>query len=154
MPDPTFPPLDISRHWRGVQADLLRVVDLVPEDRMDWTPRGDLWNFRGILIHTADARDGWLSSVVNDGEPYPNIWLTARSPGDLRRELERTFGRLERFLSDQSRLDGSYEDEWAGETKTVDGHWIAFHLLEHDIHHRAELLQRLALLGIDHGIDF
>jgi hypothetical protein len=31
---------------------------------------------------------------------------------------------------------------------TIDGHWIAFHLQEHDIHHRADVLHHLALLGI------
>jgi uncharacterized damage-inducible protein DinB len=30
---------------------------------------------------------------------------------------------------------------------------VAFHLLEHDVHHRAELLQRLALLDVVHDID-
>jgi uncharacterized damage-inducible protein DinB len=30
------------------------------------------------------------------------------------------------------------------------GHWIAFHLLEHDIHHRADVLHYLALLGVEH----
>jgi uncharacterized damage-inducible protein DinB len=29
------------------------------------------------------------------------------------------------------------------------GHWIAFHLLEHDIHHRADIFHYLALLGIE-----
>ena len=27
-------------------------------------------------------------------------------------------------------------------------HWIAFHLLDHDIHHRADVVHYLALLGI------
>ena len=30
------------------------------------------------------------------------------------------------------------------------GHWIAFHLLEHDIHHRADIFHYLALLEIEH----
>ena len=29
------------------------------------------------------------------------------------------------------------------------GHWVAFHLLEHDIHHRADMFLYLALLGIE-----
>jgi uncharacterized damage-inducible protein DinB len=33
--------------------------------------------------------------------------------------------------------------------ETVTGHWIAFHLLEHDIHHRADIFHYLALLGIE-----
>lgn len=153
---PSFPRINVSPHWRTVQDHLLRIVDLIPDDKLDWTPQSDLWNSRGILIHIADARDLWLADGrhgVQDGEPYPNIWLTARTRDDLRRELVRTFERVERFLTNTSQLDAGYSDEWNGETETYDGHWIAFHLLEHDIHHRAELLQRLALLGIAHGID-
>jgi hypothetical protein len=71
----------------------------------------------------------------------------------MRREVVRTFERVERFLRNQAQLDAVYTDEWNGEKLVRDGHWIAFHLLEHDIHHRCELLQRLALLGIDHRID-
>lgn len=148
-----FPPLEISQHWQSVNDSLLRIVELIPEERLNWTPQADLWNSRGVLIHISDARDGWLANTVVDGDPYPNIWTTARSRDDLRRELMRSFARLQRFLSNQAQLDASYRDDWNGETVTLSGHWIAFHLLEHDIHHRAELLQRIALMGIGHDID-
>lgn len=152
MGNETHPRLDISPHWASVQADLVRIVDLVPEGKIDWSPKEGLWNFRGILIHVSDARDQWLASRVVDGDPYPNIWTTARTKDDLKREMVRTYERLERFLANQSQLDAMYErDEEYG---SRDGHWIAFHLLEHDIHHRAELMQRLAMLDVDHGLDF
>ncbi len=150
----SHPNIDITPHWASVQDDIVRIVDLIPDDRMNWSPKPELWNFRGILIHVADARDGWLTRAINDGEPYPNIWTTARSKDDIRRELARTWTRLGRFLANQSQLDASYPGEHNGQEADLSGHWIAFHLLEHDIHHRAELLQRLALLGVDHGIDF
>ena len=150
MTDTTFPPLNIASHWQSVQDDLLRIVDLIPEGKFNWTPKPELWNSQGILIHISDARDQWLSRDVQDGEPYPNIWTTARTPDDLKRELSRSFARLQGFLSNQSQLEARHASEWR---EDFDGHWIAFHLLEHDIHHRAELMQRLALLGIDHGID-
>ncbi len=156
MQSGAFPRLDISPYWESVQDHLLQIVDLVPDDKFDWTPKTDLWNFRGILIHVSDARDGWLADGrhgVQDGEPYPNIWMTARTRDDLRRELVRTFERVQHFLRSQPQLDATYSDEWNGEILVRNGHWIAFHLLEHDIHHRTELLQRLALLGVEHGID-
>jgi uncharacterized damage-inducible protein DinB len=151
MPD--YPPLAITPHWATVQRDIAHIIDLVPDDKIDWSPKPELWNFRGILIHVSDARDIWMSRDVKDGEPYPNIWTTARTKADLKRELERTWARINRFLANQSQLDESHTEEWEGERHTFDGHWIAFHLLEHDVHHRAELMQRLALLDIEHGID-
>jgi uncharacterized damage-inducible protein DinB len=152
-----FPPLQISSYWRTVNDDIARLVDLFPSGKLNWSPQEDLWNARGILIHVADARDGWLADGhhgVHDGEGYPNIWLTARSRDDIKRELERTFQRVERFLRNGAQLDATYTDEWQGEKLVRDGHWIAFHLLEHDIHHRTELMQRLAMLGVEHGLDF
>ena len=153
MPDEQLPRIDITPHWATVQRDIVRIVDLVPDEKIDWSPKPELWNFRGILIHVSDARDNWMSRDVQDGEPYPNIWTTARSKGDLKRELERTWNRLGRFLANQSQIDKTYTGEYNGEPVSDTGHFIAFHLLEHDVHHRAELMQRLALLDIEHGID-
>jgi uncharacterized damage-inducible protein DinB len=158
MADGAFPRVDLSPHWQSVQESLLHLIDVIPNDKLNFTPREGLWNSRGILIHVADTRDRWLAERVQDGEPYPNIWLTARTKDDLGGEMARTFERLQRFLRDQAQLDATYRFVWDdGSVEHLEertGHWIAFHLLEHDIHHRAELMQRLALLGIDHGLDF
>jgi uncharacterized damage-inducible protein DinB len=37
-----------------------------------------------------------------------------------------------------------------GEPYSFSGHWLAYHLLEHDVHHRADIFAYLALLGIEH----
>jgi uncharacterized damage-inducible protein DinB len=152
MSDKTFPALAISPYWQSVQDDLLRIVDLIPKGQMGFTPSEELWNSNGILIHVSDARDSWMTRDIQDGEPYPNIWTTARTRDDLKRELVRTFERVQRFLANQSQLDKTYTPDHAS-YPARDGHWIAFHLLEHDIHHRAELMQRLALMGVKHEID-
>ena len=56
-----------------------------------------------------------------------------------------------RDQTDQARLDAEYPVQDPGEPVEIrSGHWIAFHLLEHDIHHRADLMHYLALLGIEH----
>jgi uncharacterized damage-inducible protein DinB len=145
------PPLAITPYWQAVQDDLERIVDLIPEGKIDFSPKPELWNFRGILIHVSDARDRWMDRDVQDGEGYANIWTTARTKDDLKRELRRSWQRMNRFLANRSQLDKSYVSDYDG--RTYDGHWIAFHLLEHDVHHRAELMQRLALLDVEHGID-
>ncbi|MEX0750575.1 MAG: DinB family protein [Dehalococcoidia bacterium] len=152
MQKPNVPPLAITPYWASVQDDLLRIVDLMPAGKMNWTPSDELWNSRGILIHVSDARDSWMAGDVKDGDPYPNIWTTARTRDDLKRELVRTFDRVQRFLANQAQLDKRYTPAEPAYPPR-DGHWIAFHLLEHDIHHRTELMQRLALMGVTHGID-
>jgi uncharacterized damage-inducible protein DinB len=153
MTETPFPKLDITPYWDSVQENLLRIVDLIPQDKMNWSPKPELWNAQGILIHVSDARDNWMTRDVQDGEEYPNIWTTARTKDDLKRELVRSYERMRRFLANQSQLDAAHHAEYNGQVRDYTGHWIAFHLLEHDIHHRAELMQRLALLGVVHPFD-
>src|SRR5581483_10788414 len=60
VPDTTIP-LDIVPYWREIHEHVLHILDIIPEDKLNWTPKPELWNSRGILIHIADARDNWLT---------------------------------------------------------------------------------------------
>ncbi len=140
------PPLDITPIWARFNDDLIRLVDYVPDDQMNWSPKPELWNFRGILLHIAATRDYWLGDDVRDGVEAPNVWLTVRSKAEIQQAYRRTWERLQAFLGDAKKLDATYPGDGGGE---ISGHWIAFHLLEHDIHHRADIFHYLALLGIE-----
>ena len=117
----------------------------MPDDKINWSPKPELWNFRGILIHIASARDNWLQHTVKDGIDGPNVWETVRTKAEVQAAYARTWDRLAAFLSDPAKLAATYEDDPA----PVTGHWIAFHLLEHDVHHRADIFHYLAMLGIE-----
>ncbi len=137
------PRIEITPYWAAVQRDLLALVDLIPDERMDWSPKPELWNFRSILLHIASARDYWMGKIVGDGDPAASVYETAHSRDEMKVQFTRTWGRLGRFLTDPVALEREYQED-----AVVSGHWIAFHVLEHDIHHRADLLHYLALLGI------
>ena len=137
--------LDIVPVWARFNDELINLVDFVPDDKMNWSPKPQLWNFRGILMHIAATRDNWLKGAVHDGIEAPDVYATARTRTDFQEAYRRTWARLECFLSNAEQLDAIYQDERA----PVSGHWIAFHLLEHDIHHRADIFHYLALLGIE-----
>ena len=138
--------LDIVPVWKRFNDGLIRLVDYVPDDQINWSPREDLWNFRGILLHLAATRDSWLGGVTGEEPMGDHVWKTARSKEDIKQAYARTWDRVERFVSDPPGLTKMYDDEEG----PVSGHWIAFHLLEHDIHHRADILHYLALLKIEH----
>jgi uncharacterized damage-inducible protein DinB len=139
--------IDVAPTWRRFNDGLIRLVDYVPDDKMNWSPKPELWNFRGILLHIAATRDGWLGNDVKDGIEAPDVWRTVRSKSEIQEAYRRTWERVERFLRDEPKLDAIYGG--GGGFDPVNGHWIAFHLLEHDIHHRADILHYLALLGIE-----
>jgi uncharacterized damage-inducible protein DinB len=143
--------LDLAETWARFNEELIKLVDVIPDDRLNWSPQPELWNFRGILLHLADARDNWLGHGVGDGVEWTAVWHNVRSKAQIQDAYRRTWERLSAFLSNQAQLDASYNTNDPGEPEEHhSGHWIAFHLLEHDIHHRADVFHYLALLGVSH----
>ena len=150
MSSASYPPLDIADQWPKLNEQLVALVDCVPDDKLDWSPRPELWNFKGILLHFSLARHNWLGNTVRDGEPAPDVLRDGQTKEGMKEQLRLSWGRLERFLSDPAKLSATYEGVYYGEPHRFTGHWIAYHLLEHDIHHRADIFHYLALLGIEH----
>ena len=74
----------------------------------------------------------------------------AQSKEDIKRELRQSWERVERWLAKDGNLATIYEGVRRDEEYSLSGHWIAFHLLEHDVHHRADIFHYLALLNIEH----
>jgi uncharacterized damage-inducible protein DinB len=148
----TFPPLDIAGQWPKLNEQLCDLVDLIPDEQMDWSPKPELYNFRGIVLHIAFARHNWMNRVASDGEPVPDVLREGQTKDGAKHHLRLSWRRVERFISDRTKLDLSYEVSYIQppSTFTATGHWVAYHLLEHDIHHRADIFHYLALLGIEH----
>lgn len=139
------PGLDILPIWARLNDGLIRLVDDVPDDRLDWSPSPQLFTFRRILLHIADARDIWLTRM-NDGVEAPPIDAATATRAQIRQAYRRTWERVEAVLRDPAKLGGVHGG--GRNYAQVSGHWIAFHLLEHDVHHRADIFFYLALLGV------
>ena len=56
----------------------------------------------------------------------------------------------ESFTDDLHYIQGALEATYEDSDGPVTGHWVAFHLLEHDLHHRSDIFHYLALLEIEH----
>ena len=154
----SYPPLEITTYWASLNDSLIDLVDAIPEDRMDWSPSPDLWNFRGILLHIMGARHRWMDKAVQDGEPTPDYFPEGQSRDGLKNHLRLSWERLERFLASTQALAKNYpsaddDGAWRGGAHSPqlagDGHWIAFHRLQHDAIHRADILNYLGFLGIE-----
>lgn len=158
-------PLDIGPNWARLNETIIGLIDYIPDNRLSWSPSPELFNFRGILIHIAVARTNWLENVVKDGlfatdgpvlsessEPLDDrmrrILQHGKTKDDLKDNLRWSWDRVERFLANPGKLEGEYWVEF--DKRNQSGHWVAFHLLEHDVHHRADVFQYLHILGIEH----
>lgn len=146
----TYPPVDITAIWARVNEQIISLSDCIPDDKMNWSPKPELWNFRGILLHIAGSRHGWLEGTVKDGEPSPDLYRLSQTRDGMKEQVRLSWQRLDRFLSDPAKLNAIYEAMYYDEPTNLTGHWLAYHLLEHDIHHRADIFHYLALLGIEH----
>ena len=150
MTTPTFVSLDIVPNWQRMNETIVRLVDYIPADKLDWSPKPELWNFKGILIHICSARHNWMARDVKDGDQSPDVIHEAQTKEGIKRHLHLSWHRLERFLRNPAQLAASYvSDHEDGQQYSHTGHWIAYHLLEHDLHHRADIFHYLALLGIE-----
>ncbi len=147
MPKTAYPPLDITAHWGRLNDTIAGLVDYIPDDKLDWSPREDLWSFRTVLSHVSSTRQNWLTP---DGADREDALAAVKTKDDIKTLLLESWARVERFLSEQRYLDRVYEGERDGRKYSYSGHWIAFHLLEHDVHHRADVFHYLALLEIEH----
>ena len=99
--------LDIVPIWARFNDSLIRLVDYVPDDRLDWSPQPGLYDFRRILQHIANARDIWLSRM-GDGVETPDIEQETVTKPQIQDAYRRTWARLEPVLRDPEMLAGMH----------------------------------------------
>jgi uncharacterized damage-inducible protein DinB len=145
--------VDVVPIWKRLNEQLIQLVDRISDEHLDWSPKPELWSFRRLFVHLAEAREQWMTRAINDAEPN-FVGQRALSKDEIMDALRMTWERVERPFADQAKLDATYRDRWWAEAPPYNGHWVAFHLLEHDLHHRAEMLLYLTLLGIEVPAEF
>jgi len=146
----TFPPLDITPMWARVNDELIELLDLLPDDKLDWSPQPERWNARGILLHICIGRHIFTLPALRDVGDPPDVLKEGQTREGLKEQLRASWRRVEAFLSDPALLAREYDTPYQGRTSRVSGHWLAFGQLEHDVHHRGEIISYLSLLGIAH----
>lgn len=146
-----YPPIDVTPLWALVNDDLIELLDLLPEDKLDWSPSPELWNTRGILLHVCLGRQFLTGGVADAGALTAEVLGGGQSKDGLKEQLRASWRKLEAFATDVGALDREYDMPLVSQQNgRASGHMIAFGLLEHDIHHRADILHYLRALGIAH----
>lgn len=143
-------PVAIGLYWADLNEHLCDLVALVPPGRLDESPEGE-WGAREVARHIVGGREHWLANSL--GRERGRIPAEDADGSELQAALRGSWGRIASFLADAEALDRDYEPP-AGDPPYVDppefrGHYVAFHRLAHDVHHRAQLLDRIRDLGIE-----
>lgn len=136
-------------HWAAVHVKTLETVDLFTDDDLDYVALCGGLSVHEIMLHVANAEAGWIRYIAAQELPgWPANYTPKRYPtlADVRDLLGREHEHTMAYLREQP--DTAYEravvTPWGAETTLG---WVAWHVLEHEIHHRGELSLILGLLG-------
>jgi uncharacterized damage-inducible protein DinB len=137
-------------HWKTVRRDLLRALDKLEPEHLAFTPREDLRSLAEIIVHIAEAEEGWFHYTVTrelDAWPERPAADYATVPA-LKALLDDVHARTWAYLDtvDEADLDRVVDLPWDGELPL---RWIIWHVLEHEIHHRGEIFLMLGLLDME-----
>ena len=141
---------------------LLRAVQALPSEGFDWKPRPEMFTAQQVIVHIAECERGWIHGTL-DGGPYEEWvvphedprqgWITAYDAPDhaaLLSMLEAwhrpTQVWLAKPVSELTRVVVSRVPGGPERRHTV--HWILDLVQQHEIHHRAQLLLYLRLMGL------
>jgi len=147
-------PEDIFAHWKLVRRGLIEIVEKFQEEDLHFSPFESAWSVGEILLHIANAEQGWFRYAVT-GEF--DAW-----PGGHTLEHYPTFESIKSLLTDVHDWTESYISRMSLEDyqrvvdlpwdEQIHLGWIIWHVLEHEIHHRGELSLILGILGRE-GLD-
>jgi uncharacterized damage-inducible protein DinB len=145
---------EVFSHWQPVRADLLTTIDRFDDAELTYRPFAKSWPAGQIMLHIADAEDGWFRYIVTrELSTWPREHSLAKYPTvtAIKGVLTEIHARTEAYLEtvDMRDLERVLTTPW-GESVTLV--WVIWHVLEHEIHHRGELSLILGLLGHE-GLD-
>ena len=140
------------KFWRESLVPTLNMaLELVPEDKLNWSPAEKMISLGNLFLHVSECSDWWYDEVMKGNKATELAFADKPCPPKekIKYYLELHWERMERFFADSPEvLSKTYPVEHEGKTHHLDGYWIFTHLLEHDIHHRSQINQYLRILGI------
>ena len=147
-------PNDMFSHWKQIREGLLHTIDLYREDELLYVPGETTRAVGEMMLHIADAEDGWFRyAVTQELEEWPSQYTMENYPNReaIKEVLTDVHERVEKYLDtlEESDLTRIIKAPWGEEIPLGRIFW---HVLEHEIHHRGELSLILGLLGRE-GLD-
>ena len=147
-------PGEFFAHWKEVRAGLFALIDQFKDEDLHYTPYEEAWSVGEILLHIANAEQGWFRYAVSgelDTWPEGHSLENYSNFDDISNLLKEVHDWTETYIAELDRADSHKVIELPWDEKIHLG-WIIWHVLEHEIHHRGELSLILGLLGRD-GLD-
>src|SRR5258706_15732997 len=140
---------NIIQRWDAVRARLLETVDKFGDDELDFRPFPTSWSVRSLMLHIAHEENGefnhGLTQILAE---FPAEYDPAQFPdrAALTALLAQVHAPNRAYLAalTDADLERVVHTPWGADDRLAD---MVEHLLEHEIHHRAELSLILGMLG-------
>jgi uncharacterized damage-inducible protein DinB len=136
-------------HWANVRTALLETIDKFSDEELDFRPYPTAWTVRQLMLHIAHEEHGEFDyGILQTLEAFPEEYnvLDYRSVEAIKALLEathaETLGYLEKLAPGD--LERVIVAPWGPSYRLIA---MIGHIVEHEIHHRAELSLILGLLG-------
>lgn len=133
-------------NWNRIHKDTSRVLRAVPDDKLDWRPKEDMFTLRELVGHIPQAELVLVRSALAGS--------TQKIPFDISRSAEEIAGafdtqheELAAEVSDLTAEQWREEVEFHGR-RMRRGVLLSF-VTEHEIHHRGQLYTYYRLAGIE-----
>lgn len=147
-------PSDLFAHWRQIRAGLIETIDKFDEEELGYVPLPGSLSVAEIMLHIADAEEGWFRYVVSREHTQWPAYFTPENYPDraaIKEALSEVHQKTEAFLDSltEADLNKAIETPWGASMALGTIFW---HVVEHEVHHRGELSLILGMLGKE-GLD-
>ena len=130
-------PIEFFSHWAQVRASLVKIIESFKDDELAMEPFEGSWPVGRIMLHIAEAEDGWLRYIVaGELDTWPDRYTMEnyQDKQSIQFVLDQVHARTDEFLA------GLGEADLARTIKTPRGEefslkWVIWHVIEHEIHH-------------------
>lgn len=147
-------PSTLFSHWKRIRTGLIETIDKYDQSMLEYTPFDGSYSAARIMLHIAEAEEGWFRYVVAKRyDEWPSHFTIENYPTltEIKGVLDQVHGATEDFLESLSTsdLEKIIQTPWE---EPIPLGWIIWHVLEHEVHHRGELSLILGMLGKE-GLD-
>ncbi len=139
----------LATHWADVRTKLIETIDKFTDVDLDFAPFDGAYSVRRLMSHIAHEELGEVQyGITRSLDVWPDE--LDLGPGDglaaIKARLAEVHAQTDALLSglDDAALRGAIETPWGTRGTREE---LLGHVLEHEIHHRAELSLILGLLG-------
>jgi uncharacterized damage-inducible protein DinB len=140
---------NLNDRWTQVRARLLETVDKFADSELDFRPFPASWTVRRLMLHIAHEENGEFNHGLTQMLPaFPAEYDPAQYPNlaALKALLAEVHAPNQAYLAalNDADLERTIHAPWDTDYRLAE---MVEHLIEHEIHHRAELSLILGMLG-------